>query len=115
MFNDDYDGPERRKNVDWHLNKSVSLSVIILLLANIGMSIWWLAGLDNDVEALKAKPDLLERVIRLEAKSDEYQRIFQRLELTLDRIDKTLKEVSDEQKRREGIIKKIESNEFGGH
>ncbi len=102
-----YSGIERRENVDWHLNKGVSLSIIILLVVNIATSAWYLSAMVSDIEVLKSKPDLSERVVRLEARADEQGRILSRLDSTLDKLDNTLNTVAKEQARRTSIINSI--------
>ena len=89
-MSDNYNGEERRTHVDWHLSKSVSMSVILLLLGNISTSLWWASGLNSDVNNLKSRPDLTERVIKLEAKVGEYGRVLNKFEKTLDKFDNTL-------------------------
>ncbi len=103
-----YDGQERREHLDWHLNKSISMSVIILLIANLSISVWWLSGLNKDIEVLKAKPDLLERVIRLEARSNEQGRIIKKMDQTLDNINTTILQVSNELSRRKPFADAVE-------
>ncbi|VAW62341.1 hypothetical protein MNBD_GAMMA08-1809 [hydrothermal vent metagenome] len=103
-----YNGEERRQNMDWHLTKSISISVIILLLLNLSTSIWWLSGLNSDVGMLKAKPDLLERVINLEARANEHGRIITRFDVTLDKINNTIIQVSNELSRRKPFADAVE-------
>jgi hypothetical protein len=56
-----YDGLERRhaEPAEWHNNKNYLISIIFLLISNIGATIWWASSINSDVEVLKAKPDLL--------------------------------------------------------
>lgn len=93
-----------KEKVDWHLNKSVSLSVIILLLSNISISVWFASGLNNDVETLKLKPDLLTRVIILEEKTSEHGRIIAKMDATLDKFNTTLDRIDREQAKRTNLV-----------
>ena len=90
----------------WHLNKHISLSVIILLIINIGTGAWFMSGLSSDVNLLKSKPDLTERVIKLEALTSEHGRILSRMESTLDKLDATLDAVATEQAKRTPLVYK---------
>jgi len=90
------------EKTDWHLDKKVSLSIICLLIINIATTAWYLSAAYADIQSLKAKPDLLPRVIKLESRVDEYGRILSRIDTTLDRINTTLYEVSKEQAKRVG-------------
>ncbi len=103
-----YKGEERRNHTEWHLNKSVSLSVIVLLVVNIATSAWWASGLTSDIEVLQDKPDLTERVIRLEAKAEEHSRILMKMNNTLDNIDRTIMNVSNELARRKPFADAVE-------
>jgi len=100
-----YEGEDRR-SPDWHLNKKVSVSIIILLLGQIFMFGWFMSGLSNDVETLKRRPDLTERVIKLEALSGEQGRIIQRMDETLNKFDTTLTRIDKEQAKRGPIVYK---------
>ncbi len=102
-------------NMDWHLNKSVAISIIFLLLTNIGSTIWFLSSINSDVDALKARPDLLERVIKLEGRSNEYGRILTRIDNTLDTFNTTLSKVSNELARRTPFADAVEKQIYKRH
>ncbi len=95
-------------NMDWHLTKALSISIITLLITNIGATIWFLSSMNSDVAALKARPDLLERVIKLEGRSDEYGRIITKIDNTLDKFNVTLSNVSNELARRTPFADAVE-------
>lgn len=89
---------------EWHLEKKVTLGIIFLLVANITSSVWWAATLTNDVQAIKQRPNLEERVIRLEAVTDEHSRVLQRVSIVMDRLDGTLNKIASEQARRGAVL-----------
>lgn len=99
---------------EWHLEKKVTLGIIFLLVANITSSVWWAATLTNDVQELKERPNLTERVIRLEAVSEEHGRILQRVSVVIDKLDATLDKVAAEQSRSRVVLEHIMPNFKGG-
>lgn len=72
----------------WHLDKKVPIALIVTLIAQAGMFIWWASSMDARVAAIEARlvtlEDSRERLIRLEAaaahQSDTLNRIAQRLD-----------------------------------
>jgi len=98
-----YEGEERREP-EWHVNKNVSLSIILLLITNIAMGAWFMSGLSSDVESLKSRPDLTARVIKLEALTSEQGRIISRIDATLDKFNNTLTRIDREQAKRGPIV-----------
>lgn len=38
----------------WHLDKRIPVALILTLLGQMAVAIWWARGVDNDVAALKA-------------------------------------------------------------
>lgn len=107
VHTDEYDGPDRRSN-EWHLDKKVSISVIGLLIVNICSSIWWAATLTSEVDELKRRPELSERVIRLEATVDEHSRVLNKLTAVLDKLDVTIDKIATEQAKRSSRIDRLE-------
>ena len=91
---------------EWHLDKKVSMGIIASMIIQASVLAWSAGKLYSDVEILKARPDLTERVIRVEAKTDEHGRILQKLDDTLDRINITLGEVAKEQAKRTALVYK---------
>ena len=93
---------------EWHLSKSLTITVISVLLANTIGSVWWAASLTKQVEINAERPILLERVIRLEAVTDEYRHILTRFINVMDKMDNTVTRIDREQARRLSIIKNAE-------
>lgn len=100
-----YEGNDRRETtdtIDWHQTKGLSLSIIMLLIVNIVSTVWWAATLTNDVTQIKARPDLTERVIKLEAITEERKSILNKLATTLDRMDSTINRIDKDQATHRG-------------
>ncbi len=95
-----YDGEDRRADPAWHNNKNYFLSIIFLIIGNIGATIWWASSITSDVEVLKAKPDLLERVIRLETSVELHNKYFDKFTISLDNLNKSIIRVDKELERR---------------
>lgn len=91
-------------DLSWHQTRGVTVTIITLLLANIISSVWWAATITSDVDKLKNKPNLVERVIRLEAVQDQNTRYLSRLSIVLDRLESTVRKIDKEQVRRSELL-----------
>jgi len=113
---DDYEGPERRGHVDWHLNRSVSFTIILLLLGNIATSIWWASSINTDIESLRSIPAeisvIKERLVRLETTVETHNAYFNKLNSTLDKFNSTLDRIDREQARRKSIVDSVETGRY---
>lgn len=98
MSEEKYDGEERRQ--EWHQTKGLSISIIALLVGNIVTTVWWAATLTGDVKKINERPDLTERVIKLEAKQEANQQYLNRLASILDKVSDTVTRIDKEQARR---------------
>lgn len=107
---DRYEGPDRREKLDWHLTKSVSVSMLIGILANIIIVVALFVRMQADVDTIKERPDLTERVIKLEALTSEYGRILTRLDTTIDNVNSTLERVAVEQAKRSNVIEQAKDH-----
>ncbi len=99
---------QKDTNVDWHQTKGLSLTIITLLLANIISTVWWAATLTKDVDTIKGKTPLLERVIRLETITEIQYKYLNRLNATLDKVNTNMDRIDREQSRRSTTVKKAE-------
>jgi len=109
MKNKEYEGEERRVRTDWHQTKNVSITIIVLLLTNIVSTVWWAATLTGDVDRIMKKPELVERVIRLEAITEAHNLYLSRLSHTLDKVDANMDRIDKEQARRASIVNAAEA------
>lgn len=99
---------ERR--IDWHQTKGLSVTIIVLLLTNIISTVWWAATLTNDVDRIKDRPDLNERVIRLEAIQEANGQYLVRMATALSNMTETIKRIDREQARRASIVRSAEKH-----
>lgn len=95
---------EIERRIDWHQTKGLSLSIIGLLLVNIVSTVWWAATLTNDVTRIKEEPDLVERVIKLEAVTKEYKDVLTRFITVIDKLDNTVDRIDREQAKRGPLV-----------
>jgi len=102
----------RRDDKDWHQTKGIALTIIILLITNIGASIWWAASLTSDVgvikDQVKEQPEIVERIIKLETITELMQGTFGRYIEALHDIEQTVARIDREQARRKSIIDAVE-------
>ncbi len=107
----DYDGVDRRVDIAWHNNKNYFLSIIFLIIGNIGATIWWASSMNSDVEVLKAKPDLLERVIKLETTVSLHNKYFDKLHATLNEVNGSVSRIDKELARRRTVFERAERDQ----
>jgi hypothetical protein len=79
----------RKHSTDWHLDKKVTVTLILALLANAGASVWWAARMDAAVQ------DSQKRIEKLETSTTfmgtQQAAVFERLA----RIDEGIKYQSE--------------------
>lgn len=99
---------------DWHLDKKVSLAMVGGLIVNLMVStygvVWNQAKQDSRIQQLELRPDLTERVIRLEILVAGQNTILTKMEGTLSRLDNTISRIDREQARRKSIIDNAEKH-----
>jgi hypothetical protein len=81
---------------DWHLDRKVTLGIILALVLNAGSSIWWASRLDYTVQAHEKRISDNEGDIRLNR--DQNGRIIERLagiEANQKYQNDTLKEIKE--------------------
>lgn len=100
---------------NWGMSKRVSISVIILLIFNIASIVWFSSQLSSDVAALKARPVLTQRVVKLEVLLGEHTKAFNNrvdldkidrheLKVVLYKLDDTINRVATEQAKRTSLV-----------
>jgi hypothetical protein len=84
---------DEQKQNEWHLDRKVTLSLILALLANAGATVWWASKLDSRVTAVEQRQeqvvDVPERITRVETQVLTLERYLQRIEDKLDRVIET--------------------------
>lgn len=73
----------------WHLSKSVPISLIFTMFIQMIASIWFVATLKNDVDSNR------ENIVRLETRTERVESIVQKQEITLGRIDENIKSIRE--------------------
>lgn len=75
---------------EWHLDRKVTLGLILALLANSGATVWWASRLEQRVahiEASQSRPvQNTERIARVETKIESAVESLERIERKLDRV-----------------------------
>lgn len=75
---------------EWHLDRRVTLALIVALLANAGATIWWASKIEQRVTVIEAQGQRpfqnTERIVRVEEQIDNAVRSLVRIEQKLDRV-----------------------------
>lgn len=81
---------DEQKVKEWHLDRKVTLALIVALLANAGATVWWASRLEQRVTAIEGQQSRpfqnTERIVRVEAQLDNAVRSLARIEEKLDRV-----------------------------
>ena len=72
---------------EWHLSRSVPISLIFAIACQTVALIWFVATLRNDVDANKTE------IIRLETRTDKLEQIVQNQAVTMGRMDENIKAI----------------------
>lgn len=72
---------------EWHLSRSVPISLIFAIACQTVALIWFVATLRNDVDANKTE------IIRLETRTDKLEQIVQTQAVTMGRMDENIKAI----------------------
>jgi len=71
----------------WHLSKSVPISIIVGFIMQFAGFVWWTSQLDSRVEVNTSE------IIRLEVRTDKLEEIVQSQAVTLGRMDENIKSI----------------------
>ena len=74
---------------EWHLSRSVPISLIFAIACQTVALIWFVATLRNDVDANKTE------IIRLETRTDKLEQIVQSQAVTTARMDENIKAIRE--------------------
>lgn len=93
-----YTGPERREG-SWHLDKKVTITLILLLLGQIGSTIWWAADLSHATkENSKATIAISNRIAEIESRERESSKLVERMvrvETMLENLQSTANRIDN--------------------
>ena len=71
----------------WHLSKSVPISIIVGFIMQFAGFVWWTSQLDSRVEVNTSE------IVRLEVRTDTLEEIVQSQAVTLGRMDENIKSI----------------------
>ena len=71
----------------WHLSKSVPISIIAGFIMQFAGFVWWTSQLDSRVEMNTSG------IVRLEVRTDKLEEIVQSQAVTLGRMDENIKSI----------------------
>lgn len=71
----------------WHLSKSVPISIIAGFIMQFAGFVWWTSQLDSRVEMNTSG------IVRLEVRADKLEEIVQSQAVTLGRMDENIKSI----------------------
>ena len=72
---------------EWHLSRSVPISLIFAIACQTVALIWFVATLRNDVDKNATE------IVRLETRTDKLEEIVQSQAVTLGRMDENIKSI----------------------
>ena len=74
-------------DADWHMSRSVPISLIFAIACQTVALIWFVATLRNDVDSNRLE------IIRLETRTSSLEEIVQTQAVTLGRMDENIKSI----------------------
>jgi hypothetical protein len=74
-------------DADWHMSRSVPISLIFAIACQTIALIWFVATLRNDVDSNRLE------IIRLETRTSSLEEIVQTQAVTLGRMDENIKSI----------------------
>ena len=75
---------------EWHLDRKVTVGLIVALVMHAGTSIWWASDLTSRVKQIeqdqREASDMPERITRVETQVEGNREYLKRIEDKLDRV-----------------------------
>ena len=75
------------KDTDWHLTKTVPVTLVVAIICQTVALVWYVSSLDNSVK------NNAREILRHEVRIDTLDKIVQSQALTLARIDENIKSI----------------------
>ena len=75
------------KDTEWHLSKTVPITLVIAIICQTVALVWYVSSLDNSVK------NNAREILRHEVRIDTLDKIVQSQALTLARIDENIKSI----------------------
>ena len=75
------------KDTEWHLSKTVPITLVVAIICQTVALVWYVSSLDNSVK------NNAREILRHEVRIDTLDKIVQTQALTLARIDENIKSI----------------------
>ena len=75
------------KDTEWHLSKTVPVTLVIAIICQTVALVWYVSSLDNSVK------NNAREILRHEVRIDTLDKVVQSRALTLARIDENIKSI----------------------
>ena len=75
------------KDTEWHLSKTVPVTLVIAIICQTVALVWYVSSLDNSVK------NNAREILRHEVRIDTLDKIVQTQALTLARVDENIKSI----------------------
>ena len=75
------------KDTEWHLSKTVPVTLVIAIICQTVALVWYVSSLDNSVK------NNAREILRHEVRIDTLDKVVQSQALTLARIDENIKSI----------------------
>ncbi len=75
------------KDTEWHLSKTVPITLVIAIICQTVALVWYVSSLDNSVK------NNAREILRHEVRIDTLDKVVQSQALTLARIDENIKSI----------------------
>ena len=90
----------------WHLDKRVPVALIVTLLAQMAVAVWWARGVDSDVTALKAAQAQLQAEQRVMQTTQQTQAVSAgRLEQDVQSIKDSIDMLRQDQRETNNLLR----------
>lgn len=93
---------------EWHLDKKFSIIIIISMLTQAGSVVWYGSKADSRIATLELRPDLTERMIKVEFTQSEHGRLLGKIYESLKEIKLSVNKFNVKQAGFEPRIKNLE-------
>ena len=76
-----------KKDDEWHLSKTVPITLVIAIVCQTIALVWYISSLDNNVK------NNTREILRQEVRIESLEKVVQTQALTLARIDENIKSI----------------------
>lgn len=84
-------GSQDRRNLDhWSLDKRVPITMVLTIVLQTGLAIWWAASISERVQAIERSQNynatIMERMVRVEIFSEQNKTTLDRIEGKMEKV-----------------------------